>query len=76
MRSLRRVALHPIHVIRRHVAREEHARLQSGLAALDRPGHHHPHRVCGSWTPVRLTPPAHDPLERLWRLPAYRGGVG
>lgn len=74
--SLRRAAWNPLRLIRRQVAREEHVRLLAGLAALDRPGHHLPHRVCGSWVPVRIASPAHDPLERLWRLPAYRGSLG
>lgn len=71
-RSLRRAVLNPIRFIRRQVAREERLRLHVGLAALDRPGPHHPHRVCGAWTKVRFTSPAHDPLEALWRMPAYR----
>ncbi|MGA9856520.1 MAG: hypothetical protein WBQ18_01590 [Solirubrobacteraceae bacterium] len=74
--SLWRAAWIPVRLLRRQVRREEHVRLLAGLAALDWPGHHLPHRVCGSWVPVRTASPAHDPLERLWRLPAYRGSLG
>ena len=74
VRSLRRAARKPLRFIRRQVAREERLRLHVGLAALDRPGHH-PHRVCGAWAKVQFTSPAHDPLEQLWRLPAYRAGA-
>lgn len=70
-RSLLRFASHPIRFIRHQVAREERLRLHIRLAALDRPSHHLPHHVCGAWLKVHFTPPALDPLEQLWRLPAY-----
>lgn len=74
--TLRLLVRRVVRLVREQADREEHARLIASLAALD---HAAPARGSGLMAthPVchlRQTP-TDDPLERLWRLPAWSGGA-